>query len=205
MYVYTTYRSPLSVQAQYSRSCPIISSSWYNSSLVTWTVVCLTAAKSKPLTYISCVGVRLVQCCEHELTVWFGFSLCSLGSDNSTEKYPLPSNGYMLATYKTPLATLVLLLYLQRRWIAMNLSEWCLHIRCGSNMFTEPLPRNVSTPFLVAYSLRACLPSRPTATALHVTIQRYNAVETVEHQSKQRQAYSSTLKMEATISSETSA
>jgi hypothetical protein len=37
MYVYTTYTGPLSVQAQYSRSCPIISSSCYNSSLVTWT------------------------------------------------------------------------------------------------------------------------------------------------------------------------
>jgi hypothetical protein len=47
--VYTTYTRPLSVQAQYSRSCPIISSSCYNSSLVTWTVVCLTAAKFKPL------------------------------------------------------------------------------------------------------------------------------------------------------------
>jgi hypothetical protein len=43
------YTGPLSVQAQYSRSCPIISCSCYNGSLVTWTVVCLTAAKFKPL------------------------------------------------------------------------------------------------------------------------------------------------------------
>jgi hypothetical protein len=43
----------LSVQAQYNRSCPIISSSCYNSSLVTWTVVCLTAAKFKPLILFS--------------------------------------------------------------------------------------------------------------------------------------------------------
>jgi hypothetical protein len=49
MHVYRTYTGPLSVQAQYSRSCPIISSSCYNSSLVTWTVVCLTADKFKPL------------------------------------------------------------------------------------------------------------------------------------------------------------
>jgi hypothetical protein len=48
MYEYT---GPLSVQAQYSRSCSIISSPWYNSSLVTWTVVCLTAAKFKPLIF----------------------------------------------------------------------------------------------------------------------------------------------------------
>jgi hypothetical protein len=51
MYVYTTYIRPLSVQAQYCISCPIISSSFYNSSLVTWTVVCLTAAKFKPLIF----------------------------------------------------------------------------------------------------------------------------------------------------------
>jgi hypothetical protein len=39
MYVYTTYTRPLSVQTQYSRSCPNISSSCYNGSLVIWTVV----------------------------------------------------------------------------------------------------------------------------------------------------------------------
>jgi hypothetical protein len=49
--VYTIYIRPLSVQAQYSRSCPIISSSCYNSSLVTWTVVWLTAAKFKLLIF----------------------------------------------------------------------------------------------------------------------------------------------------------
>jgi hypothetical protein len=51
MYVYTTYGRPLSVQAQYSRSCPIISSSCYNNSLVIWTVVCLASAKFKPLIF----------------------------------------------------------------------------------------------------------------------------------------------------------
>jgi hypothetical protein len=64
MYVYITYTEPLSVQAQYSRLCPIISSSCYNIILVTWTVVCLTTAKFKP-SYVSCVVVRLVRCCEH--------------------------------------------------------------------------------------------------------------------------------------------
>jgi hypothetical protein len=43
MYVYTTYTRPLPVQAQYSRSYPVISSFCYNSNLVTWTVICLTA------------------------------------------------------------------------------------------------------------------------------------------------------------------
>jgi hypothetical protein len=49
MYVYTAYTGTLSVQAQYSRWCPIISKSCYNSSLVTWKVICLTTAKFKPL------------------------------------------------------------------------------------------------------------------------------------------------------------
>jgi hypothetical protein len=47
--VYTIYTGPRSVQAQYSRLCPISSSFHYNDSLVTWTVVCLTATKFKPL------------------------------------------------------------------------------------------------------------------------------------------------------------
>jgi hypothetical protein len=51
MYVYTTYTRPLSVQAQYSRACSIISSSCYDSSLVIWTVVCLTVTKFKPLIF----------------------------------------------------------------------------------------------------------------------------------------------------------
>jgi hypothetical protein len=41
-------------------ACPIWSSSCCNGSLVTWTVVCLTAAKFKPV-----VGLRLVQYYEH--------------------------------------------------------------------------------------------------------------------------------------------
>jgi hypothetical protein len=51
MYVYTTYTGPLSVQAQYGRSCPIISSSCYNSSVVTERSYPLTAAKFKHLIF----------------------------------------------------------------------------------------------------------------------------------------------------------
>jgi hypothetical protein len=49
MYVYKTYTGLLSFQVQYSRSWPITSSSCYNSSLVTLTVLCLTASKFKLL------------------------------------------------------------------------------------------------------------------------------------------------------------
>jgi hypothetical protein len=51
-YVYTIYTRPLSVQAQYSRSCPIICSLRYNSSLNTWTVLHLTATKFTPLIFL---------------------------------------------------------------------------------------------------------------------------------------------------------
>jgi hypothetical protein len=52
MYVYIHIRTrSLWVQAQYCISCSIISSSCYNSSLATWTVVCLTAVKFKPLIF----------------------------------------------------------------------------------------------------------------------------------------------------------
>jgi hypothetical protein len=47
MYVFTTYTRHLSVQAHYSRSCPIISSSCYSSGLVTWTFLWPTAANFK--------------------------------------------------------------------------------------------------------------------------------------------------------------
>jgi hypothetical protein len=47
--------TPLSVQAQYSRLCTISTSFRYNGSLVTWTVVCLTVAKFKPLIWLSTV------------------------------------------------------------------------------------------------------------------------------------------------------
>jgi hypothetical protein len=47
--VCTIYTRPLSAQAQYKRSCPFICILRYNSSLNTWTVVRLTAAKFKPL------------------------------------------------------------------------------------------------------------------------------------------------------------
>jgi hypothetical protein len=47
-HVYAVYTRPLSAQAQYSRSCHNLH---YNSSLETWTVVRLTAAKLKPLIF----------------------------------------------------------------------------------------------------------------------------------------------------------
>jgi hypothetical protein len=50
-YVYTMYTRPLSAQAQYSRSCPIICSLCYNSSLITWMVIYLTTTKFKPLKF----------------------------------------------------------------------------------------------------------------------------------------------------------
>jgi hypothetical protein len=48
----------MSVQAQSSRLYPISSSFRYNGSLVTWTVVCLTAANFKPL-IVSMSGFNL--------------------------------------------------------------------------------------------------------------------------------------------------
>jgi hypothetical protein len=62
--VYKIYTGPLSVQAQYSRFCPIFSSFRYNDSLVTWTAVCLTAAKFKPL-IITMPGFALSNIAEH--------------------------------------------------------------------------------------------------------------------------------------------
>jgi hypothetical protein len=57
----TIYTWPLSVRVQYSRLCPISGSFRYNGSLVTWTVVCLTAAKFKPLVF-SVTGFALSNC-----------------------------------------------------------------------------------------------------------------------------------------------
>jgi hypothetical protein len=52
MYTYIQYIQGLSVQAKYSRSFPIISSSCYNSSVVTLMVACLTASKLEPLIFL---------------------------------------------------------------------------------------------------------------------------------------------------------
>lgn len=53
---------PLSVLDQYSKLCPISSSFKYNGSLVTWTVVCLTATKFKHFILSMSVSA-FVQCC----------------------------------------------------------------------------------------------------------------------------------------------
>jgi hypothetical protein len=49
IYIYSIYTRPLSCQAQYRKVCPIFIGFRYNGSLVTWTVICLTAGKFKPL------------------------------------------------------------------------------------------------------------------------------------------------------------
>jgi hypothetical protein len=57
-YVYAVYTRPLSAQAKDSRSCHNICSLRYNSSLDTWTVVRLTAAKFMPFMF-SVLGFAL--------------------------------------------------------------------------------------------------------------------------------------------------
>jgi hypothetical protein len=59
-YVYTIYTRPLSAQAQYSRSCPILCSLRYNSSLNTWTVVSLTATKFQHLILLTELKLKLI-------------------------------------------------------------------------------------------------------------------------------------------------
>jgi hypothetical protein len=51
IYLYKICMRPLSVQAENSRSFSILSSSGYDGSLVTLTVICLTAEKFKPLIF----------------------------------------------------------------------------------------------------------------------------------------------------------
>jgi hypothetical protein len=63
-YFYNMYKNSLSVQALNSRVCLIVSSSRYNGNFVNWTVVCLTAAKFKPLIFFF-AGPRVVQCWIH--------------------------------------------------------------------------------------------------------------------------------------------
>jgi hypothetical protein len=57
-HVFHVYTRPLSAQGQCSRSCHIICSLYYNSSLDTGMVICLTAAKFKPLV-LSVLGFAL--------------------------------------------------------------------------------------------------------------------------------------------------
>jgi hypothetical protein len=62
MYVYKIYTRPLSVQAQYRRSCPIICCSCYNGSLVTWTTVRLTTQKTAFLCCCAIIAVETHTC-----------------------------------------------------------------------------------------------------------------------------------------------
>jgi hypothetical protein len=58
----------MSVQAENSKSCPFVSSSGYNGSLVIWTaVVCLTAAKLLPRLIILTLKMKAI--CSSETSV----------------------------------------------------------------------------------------------------------------------------------------
>jgi hypothetical protein len=56
---YNTYIRPLLVQVRYSRLYPIKGSSGRNTSLITWTVICLTTAKFKSLMRIHVIQQQL--------------------------------------------------------------------------------------------------------------------------------------------------
>jgi hypothetical protein len=76
IHVCTIYTRTLAVSAWHSRSCSNSCSSCYNGCLVTWTVLCLTAAMLKPL-----VGLRLFRCREHlhfHDIVWPLFVVCTI-------------------------------------------------------------------------------------------------------------------------------
>jgi hypothetical protein len=124
MNVYTTYTRPLSVRAQYSRKCPIISSYCYSSSLVTWTVICLTAAKFKPLIF-SVSGFALSNVANISIFIYrFMFLLYNLGSDHT-------ENSSIAQQWTSTLVT-----YCGRLYLATGcLSRICV---CR-NVFTEPL------------------------------------------------------------------
>jgi hypothetical protein len=73
----TIYTWFMSVQASHNRLCLNLSINC-NGSLVTWTVVCLNAAKVKALC-ISCVGLRLVLHCEaldYDNSEWLLLAVC---------------------------------------------------------------------------------------------------------------------------------
>jgi hypothetical protein len=111
--VYIIYIRPLSVQAQYSRSCPIISSSCYNSRVVTWTVVCLTAAKFKP--------------CSH-------YSLYSLGTDRIEKTSPDSSSFDASRSYRTERV---------KNIACQSFHCYILIICClATGVFAEPFPSN---------------------------------------------------------------
>jgi hypothetical protein len=88
-YTFTIYTRPLSVQAENSRSCPILCSSSYNGSLVTWTVVRLTAAKFKPLVFLPQKIELFIKYTAFPTTLY----TCRLVPPSTHEDAPCLSNG----------------------------------------------------------------------------------------------------------------
>jgi hypothetical protein len=96
------YTSPLSVQAWQSRSC--LANLCYNSSLVTWTVVSLTTAKSKPLIFFY-AWLRLLVRYEHVHShdfVWLLLVACILLLYNRIRVY---KNGWKPCANRGPVCT----------------------------------------------------------------------------------------------------
>jgi hypothetical protein len=103
-------------QGQYSRSCPINSSSCYNGSLVTWTVVSLTAAKFKPLIFPTQVWVWLwVLCYDRWRPVVLWDVEAPTLSRQSAHRWPWGCQPYAPAALYSPGRFLVLISV--RSWV----------------------------------------------------------------------------------------
>jgi hypothetical protein len=144
MHVHTIYTRPLSVQVHYSRSCPIISNFCYNSSLVTWTVVWLTAAKFRPLIF---PASRLALSNVANISIFmilYGFCLLP------TQFWlcPLLITSRHGPDTKRSSSIVVSIISIIKNLLPSN-----------GNMFTEPLSRRV-----------CCLQSQHLATGLYATI-----------------------------------
>jgi hypothetical protein len=111
--VYAIYTGPLSVQAQYSRFCPISSTFRYSGSLFTSTVACLTAAKFKPLT-LYMLGFALsnfanIFTASFKVKVTLRLTVCqsvSLGIEphlGPMTRYLFLSDSYVLVSVGSPL------------------------------------------------------------------------------------------------------
>jgi hypothetical protein len=114
---YTIYTRPLSVWAQYSRLCPISGSFRYNGSLVTRTVVCLTAAKYKPLVF-SVTGFALSNGA-NIFIIMILHDLCLLPGD-SLRYFTVSYNFLARTPLKTPYSVAKNALFLAR-YLAINI------------------------------------------------------------------------------------